>query len=566
MKNILLYILVLFCVSCIDRQADNSPLLPELKRAEDLMFSDTDSALHILQQMPMPGNRDRLQHATWALLMAEALYKTDVRQNDSLVNIACSYFLPRDDAGRRALSLYLKGCIYDEAHREDEALPLLLQASEEITQTTDYRLGHLNEAEIGIMYARRDLYEEANAHLQKALDYAILFNDSDYIASSYQYLARIPDLQNEHDKAISLYMKGLSFSPKGTYSEFSIYGQLASVFRQNKEYDKALFYDLKGVSLGKNKYNLVQNYLNIGNTYYAIGKKDSSIHYLKLATLTDNLYTARGAYRSLRRISKESNDYKTADSYADKLITIIDSIQKTDRDQALLEIQNKYDEQVLINKNNLLQLRYDKIIRDVLIGIVLVIIVVSFIIYRYKLRIRKKIEEIKLYSLQISENNKLIFINRVQIEQLQKKIEEQKELQNKCDEIQEALGILNVNLHDRNLYYTDQIINLVTDFKKLKKHPRTLTELDIMNLRREVNQYFDYFLDRLRDNMPKLTDGDFELCALIKLGFNIKDISVILNIDSTSVSTRKYRMQKRILESIGSFGSEKNMENWLRGQ
>ena len=85
MKNILLYILVLFCVSCIDRQADNSPLLPELQQAEDLMFSDTDSALHILQQMPMPGNRDRLQHATWALLMAEALYKTDVRQNDSKV-------------------------------------------------------------------------------------------------------------------------------------------------------------------------------------------------------------------------------------------------------------------------------------------------------------------------------------------------------------------------------------------------------------------------------------------------------------------------------------------------
>lgn len=85
MKNLLPYILVLFCVSCIDRQADIPPLLPELQRAEELMFSDTDSALHILQQMPMPDKRDRLQHATWALLMAEALYKTDVRQNDSKV-------------------------------------------------------------------------------------------------------------------------------------------------------------------------------------------------------------------------------------------------------------------------------------------------------------------------------------------------------------------------------------------------------------------------------------------------------------------------------------------------
>ena len=85
MKNLLLYILVLFCVSCIDRQTDASSLLPELQLAEELMFADTDSALHILQQMPVPDRRDHLQHATWALLMAEALYKTDVRQNDSKV-------------------------------------------------------------------------------------------------------------------------------------------------------------------------------------------------------------------------------------------------------------------------------------------------------------------------------------------------------------------------------------------------------------------------------------------------------------------------------------------------
>ena len=48
-------------------------------------------------------------------------------------------------SGRRVLSLYLKGCIYDEDHREDEALPLLLKASEDIALTTEYRLGHLNE-------------------------------------------------------------------------------------------------------------------------------------------------------------------------------------------------------------------------------------------------------------------------------------------------------------------------------------------------------------------------------------------------------------------------------------
>ena len=132
---------VLVLAACTSRHVDDAPLLPELQQAEELMFPYPDSAVHVLQRMPMPSERDRLQHATWALLLSHALYKNDIKQNDSLVNIACDYFLPRNDAERKALALYVKGCIYDEANRQDEALPLLLQASEEITKTEDYRLG-----------------------------------------------------------------------------------------------------------------------------------------------------------------------------------------------------------------------------------------------------------------------------------------------------------------------------------------------------------------------------------------------------------------------------------------
>ncbi|MBR4380473.1 MAG: hypothetical protein IKP48_04375 [Bacteroidaceae bacterium] len=41
MNNLLLY-LMLFCISCIDRQTDASSLLPELQLAEELMFADTE--------------------------------------------------------------------------------------------------------------------------------------------------------------------------------------------------------------------------------------------------------------------------------------------------------------------------------------------------------------------------------------------------------------------------------------------------------------------------------------------------------------------------------------------
>ena len=42
---------------------------------------------------------------------------------------------------------------------------------------------------------------------------------------------------------------------------------------------------------------------------------------------------------------------------------------KTDRNKALIEMQEKYDQQKIINENNLSQIKKDRIIRNVLIAL-----------------------------------------------------------------------------------------------------------------------------------------------------------------------------------------------------
>lgn len=555
---------LLLC-ACSAKHAGDAHLLPSLQQAEELMFPHPDSALHLLQTMPMPSEEDRLQHATWALLMVEALYKTDVRQDDSLINIACDYFLPRSDAGRRALSLYLKGSIYNEDHHEDEALPLLLQASDEIAQTTEYRLGHLNEAEIGIMFERRKLYDDATKHLNKALDYALQFGDSNYIASSYRYLARIPDLHGDYDEAISLYKKGIAYVQENTLAQSRLFSELAMVYQHKKDYSQAIYYNKKSLAIKfeRKSKELAGDYLILARVYKEIGQRDSALYYLNLAKDTPNIYTARGVFRLLRTISKENKNFEMADAYADNLITILDSIKQIDRNEALLEIQAKYDEQVLINQNNQLQLKADRIIRNSLVAFLVILVLASFILYKVRMHFREKQEEIKRYSFQLSENNRLIVQNQSQIAQLQARINSQEDMGDGEAELHRSIAD---SLYNRNLYYTEQIMSLVPDFKKLKDKPHTLKESEISDLKQKVNLHFDTYIDRLKELAPSLTDGDLELCALIKLGFPIKDIAVILNIDTASVSTRKYRMQKRFLEAIGSFAPQKGMDEWLRGQ
>lgn len=75
----ILYILIAFTallnIQCSGNGKEKTPL-PELVHAESVMFDYPDSALHILEHMPMPSVRwDKENHALWCLLVTQAQYK-----------------------------------------------------------------------------------------------------------------------------------------------------------------------------------------------------------------------------------------------------------------------------------------------------------------------------------------------------------------------------------------------------------------------------------------------------------------------------------------------------------
>lgn len=91
-------------------------LLPPLVKAEHIMYEYPDSALNILQEMQMPASSDKLQNATWALLLTQAKYKNYIEEvtDSTLINIAYDYFMKKGNAQRKAMTLYYKGVLYME--------------------------------------------------------------------------------------------------------------------------------------------------------------------------------------------------------------------------------------------------------------------------------------------------------------------------------------------------------------------------------------------------------------------------------------------------------------------
>lgn len=600
--------IIISLISCTHNKNYPTAFQPELAKAEAMMYRYPDSALHILQGIQPDIPSDNEQYATWALLMTQAQYKNQIEQSDSLINIAYSYFTKHDNAQRKALALYYKGILRHESHHAEDALSFYLEAATEIEKTNDYQLGFLINSEVGLMYLYRKLNDYAMEYFEKAHHNAELSDNQTYIAFSFIYIARAFSQKKQYNKAIEYYEKAIKIGQVNNYPTIlaSAMNETSFLFLKTGENKKALQYAKDCIKIKKTD----QRIFSLGDTYRYLKMYDSAYFYLNQACLSPNIHTARSAYQALYYISQEEKDYKKAVEYSNKLWFYQDSIGKTDRNKALIEMQEKYDQQKIINENNLSQIKKDRIIRNVLIALIILSFIIAITNYLYqrkivsqKQEISEKEEKIRYFTMKIHENETLINRNKMRIEELtiqmegSLEIKEQWKEQNKIrQEIQqqnETLKLENNNLqnhisnyaqslkekskeleamehlskenqylHKREAFLCNQLIKQTELFNKLKTTKYIDNKL-WQEIKEKIDLLFDNYTKRLCHQIPSLTDGDIQICCLIKLRFSNGDIANMLAISPTSVSKRKLRLKERIVQEIGSLGENQSLDLWL---
>lgn len=600
--------IIISLISCTHNKNYPTAFQPELAKAEAMMYRYPDSALHILQGIQPDIPSENEQYATWALLMTQAQYKNQIEQSDSLINIAYSYFTKHDNAQRKALALYYKGILRHESHHAEDALSFYLEAATEIEKTNDYQLGFLINSEVGLMYLYRKLNDYAMEYFEKAHHNAELSDNQTYIAFSFIYIARAFSQKKQYNKAIEYYEKAIKIGQVNNYPTIlaSAMNETSFLFLKTGENKKALQYAKDCIKIKKTD----QRIFSLGDTYRYLKMYDSAYFYLNQACLSPNIHTARSAYQALYYISQEEKDYKKVVEYSNKLWFYQDSIGKTDRNKALIEMQEKYDQQKIINENNLSQIKKDRIIRNVLIALIILSFIIAITNYLYqrkivsqKQEISEKEEKIRYFTMKIHENETLINRNKMRIEELtiqmegSLEIKEQWKEQNKIrQEIQqqnETLKLENNNLqnhisnyaqslkekskeleamehlskenqylHKREAFLCNQLIKQTELFNKLKTTKYIDNKL-WQEIKEKIDLLFDNYTKRLCHQIPSLTDGDIQICCLIKLRFSNGDIANMLAISPTSVSKRKLRLKERIVQEIGSLGENQSLDLWL---
>ena len=341
----------------------------------------------------------------------------------------------------------------------------------------------------------------------------------------------------------------------------------------------------------------------LGHLYSKINQPDSAYYYLDKALMVDDIYVLRSAYRVLFNMSKKQKDYKRNAEYSVKLWKINDSISNIDRSKSLIEMQEKYDEQKVINEKNKAEQR-GLIVLCVSISMIgIIVIYYQWRVLLQKRELENKRDELVKLQNKLNENNNKIDKNKERLEMVanvgpeditEELLEKEVAIQNMQqqnetlkkenemlqDKIKEHINVLqekskdserlsnlinrNTYLRKRENYLSNQLLKMDEMITSLKKEPNSLEEYQWRELMEKTDTLFDGYTERLLKVVPSLTTHDIHICCLIKLSFSHIAIADILSISPTSLSRQKQRMKERIIQQIGSLGENVLLDIWLK--
>ena len=454
MRNIthyILYILItctaLLNIQCSGNGKEKTPL-PELLYAESVMFDHPDSALHILEDMPMPSARwDKENHALWCLLVTQAQYKQMMKiPSDSLVRIAYDYYKPTDNARRKAMSALYMGDINYELRNIEEAMQYYLEGKTEVEKTDDYKTGYLVMISLCRLYLYRDFADYALEASRKAYDYAVKDSNKRYQLASLKYLARCYCISDSLSKAIDTYHKcselTLELNLENYY--YDIQSEIALVYMHKGDIKKSLEI-IKSFPITYQRASLM------GKDYYLLGQMDSAYFFLNKALKTDNIYTKVSAYQYLYKLGDIPKYRKYLKTYCDSLLFYNDSIIAIDKGKEIVAYKEKYDHQKLITEQQRLKLEKADAQRMMFIITICLIVVIAVVAYLYQKRlvrkettIRKQSEQLQDYMLQLHEYETQLMQNNRYMEELKEQLSGQEMNSEELHEYREQIDSLQV--------------------------------------------------------------------------------------------------------------------------
>ncbi|MBC5642155.1 hypothetical protein H8S77_04570 [Parabacteroides sp. BX2] len=522
MKNaILLFILFCLFFSC----KSNNEINLKIKEAEELIRTEQpDSAFALLESITNP---DVLNDKTFArFCLIHAGLSEQLGEDMPFVpqmERANDYYEKHGSPEEKMNCLLYLGMSYEEETDFDWAMKSYLKAVEMAKKANNYLLAGKLYKKIAGLHDYEDNYDEAQRYQLLSGEYYLKGGDSLNYIYSIRDIGWIYTLKEEYGEASESYQKAyqLALNMNDSLLLSSMTNRLGINYKELGDYSLAEKYLYQ--SIAYDEAGSAPTYLALADLYTRKKDYEKTREYIEMVSMrcTPKCKLTGGLLYQLYLLEKEQGNYFLSLNYYEQYVNYADSIADLQARADVLKVERRYEYADLLNDNNELENRNQWIV----IACVSLLVVSLFLLVLYKYRIALKNEYILNQQKRISEANQALQEKEFAVKGLN-------------DDI---LNIRENILRSSAVY--KKIIKNSQSIEEAKKYP--LTDQDWLTLKEILKTTYFLFIDNLQNQIPNLTEDEIRFCCLLKIGLNSQQLSILLNIQSASVSHKRYRIMKK---------------------
>lgn len=391
---------------------------------------------------------------------------------------------------------------------------------------------------IATHFAEKNQLEDAITYINNAITILVKSNRKLDAAAAYYNASILYEQIGSHDTA-RLYLDSALINYLYTENKHGIanvYGQQAKLFQNNENYFSAINLMHKSLDLRREVGNL--------NAEAQTIKQLSDVYFLN-----NNYEMAYLYYRDYNILKDSIFDLNTRKTISE--LKIMYETEKKDKEISILKKESEIK----------------KIQNNFLIFISIAFAIVSFLLfYFFKIKSRLLNSQKKYYA-QKEKINKLERAKqeteRILLEQEIKNQQEINELQknkfeSELEHSKRELATSTFQILDKNKILAD-IKESISTLKPSNIEEKIIFKRIIKKISTNINLDSDWqqfkihfekvntgFFEKLQNQYPELSQGDLRVCAYIRINLSSKEIAQMMNISSSGINKRLYRIRKKM--------------------
>lgn len=526
--SILTAVAVLCLAGCSSHTA-----MQQAYEAEAIAERSPEEALAIMERIDRDDICGKHNKARYALILSETLYLNYIDTlSDATTRPMMEYYLDSDLHDERSRALYQHAVAVHQQGELAEAMVMLLEAETSLHHADNAKLSGL------VHRAKGDIYNEGCLFANALESYRQARERFDALGLEYHSASVTYDMGGtliqlrDFERAEEALIEALSYGTK----------------EDNKPFICAVLHELLDLSIYQDDYEACRRHLEAFDTYDCLLYGQS--HYHAMCAISESHGGDTKRALAMLDEAEAMDDSAWADlEYARYIIyrnggytaeaLYWNEVSKHAQDGLMLEVleQPVLNLQVEMLRQSLDSARREKELtkeRNTVIFIIVALTIVTIIVYAVR-RLRRKESELAEY------------------------IETVRELRDTLDSIPKDMASSVGELYrDRfselnelcDIYYDHEgtartkslIFNKLTEtIEAIKSDSHRLSELEAT-----VNNYRGGIMQRLREQMPKLSERDMRVALYVFAGFSSRAIAIFIDSDPVSVSKIRYNIKQKI--------------------